>query len=284
MKISLTGATGFLGKVIYQQLTEQGHSVTTWGRNPTQKTERAFNLEHANSIDLNDTDILIHNAAYLPKSYEDPSEATNCLLYNGIATLELLQAAEKAHLQKFVYISSGTIYDPAIWKATEKDRIYPSMRATYYLTSKMVGDVFTSHFGSKMKTVILRPSSIYGPGMKPRGLVPRLTQKLMNNEMLTQQDVGNYTIDLVHVADVAWMAVQAATHPNIVGAFNVGGGLEVTTPVVAQTLAKILNKSILTDFGESSNGHAILDIRSAQEFGYQPIELEAGLRSYVESL
>lgn len=284
MKVSLTGATGFLGKVINRQLTEQGYQVISWGRNPTQENERTFNLEQASSINLDDTDILIHNAAYLPKSYEDPNEAANCLLYNGIATLELLQAAEKAHIQKFVYISSGTIYDPAIWIATEKDRMYPSMRAAYYLTSKMVGDIFTSHFGSKMKTAILRPSSIYGPGMKSRGLVPRVTQKLMNNETITQQDVGNYAVDLVHVADVAWMAVQAATNPNIVGAFNVGGGLEITTPVVAQTLAKILNKQILTDFGESSNGHAILDIRCAQDSGYQPIDLETGLRSYVESL
>ncbi len=284
MRISLTGATGFVGKVINRQLMEQGHEVISWVRNPSQKNERAFDLNHPSAINLEDTDVLIHNAAYLPKSYEDPDEAANCLMSNGVATLELLRIAERENIKKFVYISSGTIYDPAIWRATEEDRIYPSMRAAYYLTSKMVGDIFTSHFGSKMQTVILRPSSIYGPKMKPKGLVPRLTQKLLNNETITQEDVGNYTVDLVHVEDVAWMAVQAATNPKMLGAFNVGGGMEITTPTVAQTLAKILHKPMITDFAESSNGHAILDIRRAQDFGYKPIELEKGLHSYIESL
>src|SRR5258708_11134705 len=144
MKISITGATGFLGKQIANKLSKQEHHIIAWIRDVSKfpfLDARYFDLNQIDDIDLSDTDIIIHNAAYLPKSYEDPSEATKCLMDNGIATLKLLQAAEKAKVKKFIYISSGTIYDPSLWIAKETDRIYPSMRATYYLTSKLVGDI-----------------------------------------------------------------------------------------------------------------------------------------------
>lgn len=283
MKISTTGATGFLGRKVIDRLVPE-HDVVAWVRDPSKLPSfdaRHFDLSQPNEIDLTGTDVFVHCAAYLPKSYEDPTEAAKCLMDNGVATLQLLQAAEKAGVKKFVYVSSGTIYDPSLWVAREHDRIYPSMRATYYLTSKVVGDIFVAH--SKMDTVILRPSSIYGPGMVPRGFLPRLVEKLKDGS-LKKEDIGNYEIDLVHVNDVAWMTAKSAITESIKGTFNVGGGAEITTFQVAYVLSTILNKPFHLAPMPEANGHAILDISFARAVGYNPISLENGLRSYIESL
>jgi UDP-glucose 4-epimerase len=289
MRISITGANGFLGKQIAIRLEKEGHHIIAYVRDPSKLPyhildARYFDLNQPNGIALHDTDILIHNAAYLPKSYEDPEEATKCIMNNGIATLQLLQAAEKAGVKKFIYISSGTVYDPNLYMAKEGDCTYPSMRATYYLTSKLVGDIFTDYYQSKMNIVIIRPSSIYGPNMKPVGLLSRLVNKFKNNEIIEDKDIGNYEIDLVYVDDVAWMVAKAATDKSIGGTLNVGGGEEITTFEVANILASILNKPKLDNLPPETNGHAILDITRARRYGYKPRDIVDGLRSYVASL
>jgi nucleoside-diphosphate-sugar epimerase len=287
MIISLTGSTGFLGKYIHTRLVKKGHDIIAFVRDPSKSTlstnTRKFELDNVDKIDLNTTDVLIHNAAYLPKSFEDPNEAVKCLMNNGIATLKLLQVAEKANVKKFIYISSGTIYDPYNYSANENSPTYPSMRATYYLTSKLVGDIFTDHYKSKMDIVIIRPSSIYGFGMKQSGFLSRVIQNI-KNDIIQDNDTGNYNIDLVNVNNVAWMVSEAATNKSIIGIINVGGGLETTTSEVANIIAKILNKKIPINKLPLTNGHAILDITRAKNFGYNPTNLTDGLKSYIESL
>jgi len=289
MRISITGATGFLGNATSKRLTAMGHHVISWVRDPSllpKQDARPFDLLNPQAIDLRDTDMLIHCAAHLPASYEDPNEVTKCMMDNGVATLELLNKAESAGIKKFVYISSGTIYDPSLTIAKETDPIYPSMRATYYLTSKVVGDIFADHCRQtfkKTRVITLRPSSIYGPNMKPKGLLPRLVQKI-NDGYLTSKDVGNYPIDLVHVDDAAWMVAQTVVNGAMAGTFNVGGGLTTNTLQVAKILAHLLNKPMPPINPPKSNGHAILDISRAREVGYKPRSLVDGLYSYVESL
>lgn len=289
MRISVTGASGFLGKKLVKLLDSQGHHVIAWMRDPTMsgynKDCRNFDLEQVDKINLSDSQAIIHCAAYLPDNFEDPSEATKCLVNNGIATLKLLQKAGQDAVKIFIYISSGSIYN---WKsqiASETDAIYPSTRASYYLASKMVGDVFTDNFSrkSKMRIVILRPSYIYGPGMKPKGLLPNMINKLQKDLPLDLYKIGNYNVDLVHVDDVAWMASQAITDEQIHGTFNIGGGSPVNTVKLANMLANLLvkpkqNSLIRVD------GHAMLDISKAKSFGYSPRDLEDGLRSYMESI
>lgn len=287
MNIAITGASGFLGKYILNKLITDGYNVIPYVRNTSSLIgAKCFDLNNAYDIELNNIDVLIHNAAYLPKSYEDLSEAKQCLINNGIATLHILERAEKHGVKKVIYISSGTIYDQSIWMASENDRLYPSMRATSYLTSKLVGDIFVDHFRNKSKldTVIIRPSSIYGIGMKNAGFICRIINKLKKNEIIKDEDVGNYEVDLVNVDNVAWMVAQAATNEKISGSINVGGGEIITTLDVANILATILNKSKLNNKPSKTNGHAILNIDRAISFGYEPINIINGLQSYVRSL
>lgn len=281
---AVTGASGFIGSVIVKVLAGKSADVTALTRHsPSQscpwRLARKF-------------DAVIHAGAYLPRSYADPSEAAKCLTDNSVATLQLLAAAEQAEVDTFVYLSSGQIYQSGsnALPVPEDFPTFPSVRAPYYLASKLVGDVFADHYRQtgKMRVVTLRPSSVYGPGMVPRGLVPRLADKLRNGGRFVAQDLGNYLVDLVHVDDVAWMAAEAATNPQVHGIYNVGGGDARSTIAIAQLLAAILNKTY--DFTDLCNevrpdmSHQPLDIARAKAIGYRPVSLVAGLESYLQSL
>lgn len=290
MRISVTGANGFLGSKIVKVLNQQGHHVIAWMRDPPmsgyQKDCRIFDLEKCD-INLSDSDALIHCAAYLPSNFANISEAEKCLQINGIGTLKLLQAAEMSAIKKFVHVSTGQIY---AWKgptseALEDDKMDQIERATPYLVSKWVGDVYVRAHTGNMKTVILRPSYIYGPGMKSNGLLHRIVTTLKSDEQIDMHKIGNYNVDLVYVDDVARMAAQAAT-TDIVGTYNVGGQA-INTRRLAHELAGIMGKPIpdTSPFSlDLDRCHPALNIERAKYAGYTTTDLHIGLTKYWESI
>ncbi|PYJ64528.1 MAG: hypothetical protein DME76_19780 [Verrucomicrobia bacterium] len=270
MNCAITGATGFVGSLVKTKMIDAGHYVTS--------LPRPWHLG-------SNIDALVHCAAYVPPSHES-SEAQKCLTDNSIATLQLLEQTQSTKLKVFVYISAGLIYKFSSSHASEEAPVFPSNRAPYYLASKLVGDIFVDHFrhSSKMRVVTLRPSSVYGPGMK-QGFLPRITAKLKNDEPISPEDVGNYPLDLVHVDDVAGMAVKVATDSTTYGIYNIGGGAARPTSVIVKLLAELMGKKYnCTASIPVQASHAPLDISRAQNIGYRPTRLLDGLKSYVESL
>lgn len=290
MRISVTGANGFLGTKLVKLLDSQGHHVIAWMREPPMsgyhKDCRAFDLEQCN-INLDDSDVLIHCAAYLPANFGDVSEAEKCLQINGIGTLRLLQAAEQSRVKKFVHLSTGQIYS---WKgptseAVEDDKMDQIERATPYLVSKWVGDTYVRAHKGNMKTVVLRPSYIYGPGMKSAGLLHRITAALKFSDHIDMHKMGNYNVDLVYVDDVARMTATCAT-TDVTGVYNVGGGSAVSTRTLVHSLASAMGKSVDTTVEplELDRCHPALNIAAATRVGYRTTSLLVGLINYVESL
>lgn len=295
MRISVTGANGFLGTKIVNRLIKEGHYVIAWGRDPVPwgqyKDYRYLDLEKNHNIDFSDTDIIIHCAAYIPTNYGDFSEAEKCNKINGIGTLKLIRAAIASNVKKFIHISTGQLYS---WKdptseVREIEAMYPSERATSYLVSKFMGEVYVDSYKNDINAVILRPSYIYGPGMKSGGLLHRLTNALKNNEYMDVNKIGRYYIDLVYVDDVVEMVYLSATNENIIGTYNVGGGDAVNTYELIAELSNVLNKpspkippiKIPLDFDRC---HPMLDISKAISVGYKPTERMIGLTDYVRSL
>lgn len=288
MKIGLTGASGFLGQYLGKQLLAENHDLKTWERNPECSifpNAHAFDLSSPDEIDLSGIEVFVHSAAYIPKSFSDPSEAPKCWMQNAFGTQQLLQVAESAGVKTFIYLSSGQIYDWQSAPAKEEDLINPMYRAVPYLMSKADGDCFVraASMKSKMRIIILRPSSIYGIGMKESGLLPRLIKTIKANE---KPVIGNYIVDLVHVSDVSQM-VSLAIKKNISGAFNVGGN-SILSSFLIDRLYYLLQKEDIKirksvePRGDIENGHPPLNIEKAKAIGYNPILFNKGLFAYVE--
>lgn len=285
MRISITGANGFLGKKIIDEFRRHGHHVIAWIRNPSipgyQIDCRDFDLLQSQNINLKDSDVVIHCAAYLPSNYEDISESEKCLSLNGISTLKMLQAANRDGVKKFIYISSGQIYDWEVNEATENDKLNQLERATPYLISKYVGDTFVRAYRGKMDTTILRPSYIYGPGMRNSGLLPRLVKIVQDKTDLNT--INNYMVDLVYVEDVARIVFFMST-TGYTGVYNVGG-YSISVHDLIYKLADIMDVNVLPiDEIKLDRGHPTLDISKLKNLEYKPMDIMDGLRLYWKSI
>src|SRR5205085_1155443 len=109
--------------------------------------------------------------------------------------------------------------------AREDDPLYPAQQAPFYLSSKLTGEIYAEHFrlARGLPVTILRVSSPYGPYMKPRSLVARFVTQLRAGQPVEVADGGRYTVDLVHIDDVA-QAVFLAVDRAADGIYNIGAG------------------------------------------------------------
>jgi UDP-glucose 4-epimerase len=136
MKCLVTGATGFIGSELRQQLAQRGVEVAETGR------------ESPSDEQLSGCSVLFHAAgiahrAALPADYE---------AFNHRATLALAARACAASVRRFVFLSSVSAGPDAgpygYWKwRTEED-----------LTS--------AYRDSPMEVILVRPALVYGPGAK----------------------------------------------------------------------------------------------------------------------
>jgi UDP-glucose 4-epimerase len=299
--VAVTGASGFVGRRLVDALLGRGLVVRALvpneaeaARVPSGAEVRLWDVTRSGDTagTLEGVRGLCHLAAFLPPSYADPAFAATCLDVNALGTLTLLQAAVGAGVGRLVHFSSGNVYRRQTAPVGEDAVLYPSAQAPYYLASKLCGEIFATHFleSGRLDVAVLRPSSVYGPGMVASGLVPTFASRLRTGQEVTVQDGGLYRTDLVYVDDVVEVAAQALLR-DVRGAFNVGSGRAWSVLEVAETLIHLLgcDPSLVRveppSATSGAKGFAPLDIRRARrELDYAPRDLEQGLRGYLASL
>lgn len=171
MKVLVTGGTGFTGKALVRRLLDAGHEVVALDYQEGLKTEELRQWGAKVVIGtvtdkaivgkvMAGIDIVHHLAAAfremdVPNSYYDE--------VNIEGTRIVLEEAFQQKVKKFVYCSTcgvhGNIDNPP------GDESAPIQPGDYYQRTKYEAEpIVQEYFRKGMKTVILRPAAIYGPG------------------------------------------------------------------------------------------------------------------------
>lgn len=281
MRVGVTGATGFIGKRLAHALTSAGHELTAFPRGAG-GLELGAPIEPALFAQL---DVVVHAAAYLPASYDDPAEARRCLEVNGLGSLALLEAAHRAGVRRVILLS-GNLYRSSAEPAAESSPLDPSARAVFYLASKAYAETVAQWYRStnRLEVVLLRASSVYGPGLH-RGMLATFTRRLLRGEPIVVQNGGAYRVDLVDVADVA-QAVVATLGTVADGPLNIGAGVATSSRELAQLLVELTGASPrLVEIEPETQPpapFAPLSIERARALiGFAPRSLREGLTDYV---
>ncbi|MCJ2035108.1 NAD-dependent epimerase/dehydratase family protein [Methylobacterium sp. J-068] len=174
--IALTGATGFIGRHLLHSLSRRGYRVRVLLRRPVEVPEgassavvgdltRPMNMAAA----LAGVDAVVHSAGLAQTMSGTPGDDFRAS--NTEATLRLAEAAARARVQRFVFLSSiraqTGISAPGI--VTEADSPKPT---DAYGHSKLAAERALA--GTGLDWVALRPALVYGTGA--RGNVATLMQ------------------------------------------------------------------------------------------------------------
>ena len=171
MKVLVTGGTGFTGKSLVKRLLDENHEVVALDYKEGLKTDelREWGAEVvigsvADKTLLNrcteGVDVVQHLAAAfreldVPNSYYDE--------INIGGTRNALEAAEKHGVKKFIYCSTCGVHGNVENPPADEDA--PINAADYYQQTKYEAEPVVKEFANRgMKTTIIRPAAIYGPG------------------------------------------------------------------------------------------------------------------------
>ncbi|MFN8702721.1 MAG: NAD-dependent epimerase/dehydratase family protein [Rhodospirillales bacterium] len=247
-------------------------------------------------------DRIIHLAAFIDPNMD--TEPFKSFQVNASGTVNLLEAAKRAGVKRFIYASSRAVYgelpenvgSPGYRLISEDHPKNPllSYDATK-LAAENLGQVYRTVFG--LEFAALRFSAIYGPGKQARhgkmSLRSRLVEDPFCGKAVHLQKGGDQIDDLIYVEDAAEGMVSAALAEQLPhAAYNIASGAGCTLRQFADAVRAAIPGTVieigpgLNPLGFSVNRAGIFDTRRAQaDFGFKPkFDLTSGVKDYVEAL
>ena len=219
MKVLVTGASGFLGSHIAEQLAAAGHEIRLLLRRTSNRDFLTFSYEEAlgdvtnpDSLQLavEGVDAVVHPAGLIKARNEAEFRAVN-----DEGTSNLLMAIEERtpNLRRFVYISSMSAHGPS--PDGEPRPAYANPKpVSAYGRSKLGGENATRASALAARSVIFRMPVIYGP--RDPALLPFF--KAVRYRIAPLLRGGRNRISIIYASDAAKAVVEATT-----AEANVGG-------------------------------------------------------------
>lgn len=303
----VTGGAGFIGSNLCEAILSMGYKVKCLDNLSTGKQENIdMFLENSDYTfikgDITDldtcvgacegVDYVLNQAAWgsVPRSIEMP------LYYEEVnirGTLNMMEAARRQGVKKFVYASSSSVYGdhPVLPKVEGQEG---NLLSPYALTKRVCeeyGKLYTKLYN--LDTYGLRYFNVFGKRQDPNGayaaVIPKFLKLLLNDTAPTINGDGKQSRDFTYIENVVEANLKAckASHEAAGQAFNIAyGGREYLIDLYYE-MCDILGKQIEPHFGPERVGdikHSNADISKAKKFlGYDPnYDFASGLRLAIK--
>lgn len=233
-------------------------------------------------------DAVVNFAAesHVDRSILDASEFART---NIVGTLNLLQAARKAGVGRFLQISTDEVYGSlgTTGAFTEETPLAPN---SPYAASKASADLLARSFHQTygFPCLITRSSNNFGPYQFPEKLIPLLVTNALAGRALPIYGDGLYTRDWIHVQDHCSALDRVLHHGRPGEVYNIGARQEKTNLEIVRLVLRVLGKDeSLISFVADRPGHdrryAIDSSKLERELGWKPeIPFDDGMRRTID--
>ena len=258
-KILVTGADGFIGSHLTEELVKQGfdvkafslyNSFNTWGWLDTLPQDIMENVEvftgdvrDPNGVReaMKGTDAVFHLAALIaiPFSYHSPDAYVDT---NIKGTLNVLQAAKQLDLDKGLITSTSEVYGTAQYVPI--DESHPYQGQSPYSATKIGADRLAESFYRSfgLPVAIVRPFNTYGPRQSARAVIPTIITQLLAGKEEIRLGSLTPTRDFNFVKDTAQGFIEIYRSDKTVGEeINIATQNEISIGELAEELIKQIN-------------------------------------------
>lgn len=293
MKAIVSGAAGFIGSHLSEELVNRGYEVVgidsfldyypRWIKEMNLSSLQGnanFRLIEKNLLDvewpavLDGADVFFHLAA---QAGVRASWSKNFVVYtkNNIeATQRILEEAKNAKLRKFVFASTSSIYGDTE-EIPMKEETLTRPVSPYGVTKQAAEGLcylYWKNFG--VPCVSLRYFTVYGPRQRPDMAFYRFILSTLENRAITIFEDGYQTRDFTFVRDIVQGTILAAEKGHEGKVYNLGGGSRISVRDVLQILEEVTGRHPEVVYTEKQKGdmrHTFASTELAQrDFGYSP--------------
>ncbi|HZG59683.1 MAG TPA: NAD-dependent 4,6-dehydratase LegB [Anoxybacillus sp.] len=260
MKILVTGADGFIGSHLTEELVRQGYDVkafvyynsfNSWGwldHSPLKNEFEVFAGDirdpHGVKEAMKGCDVVLHLASLIaiPYSYHSPDTYVDT---NIKGTLNVLQAARELDIQKVVHTSTSEVYGTAQYVPIDEN--HPLQGQSPYSASKIGADQMAVAFYRSFETpvAIIRPFNTYGPRQSARAVIPTIITQLASGKRKIKLGSLHPTRDFNYIKDTVNGFISVMKHDQSIGeVINIGSNFEVSIGETARLIAEIMGVDI----------------------------------------
>jgi nucleoside-diphosphate-sugar epimerase len=296
----VTGAAGFIGSHLCEQLLREGHQVIgldafiPYYSRSIKESYIAPAKESANFIFheldlrydalqpvLEGVEVVFHLAAMpgLVRSWSDFDLYMSCNLQG---TQRLLEAARSSDVRHFIYGSTSSVYG----KFATGNETSPLAPISPYGVTKLSSEHLCQAYARTyaLPLTILRFFSVYGPRQRPDMAYHKFIQALLQDQPITVYGDGEQSRSNTYIADCIRGVLLAFEKRDVsIGeTFNLGGGEVVTVNQALAVLAGLTERPLRASFVQAQTGdqrHTAADFSKAKRLlGYVPTtSVTAGL-------
>lgn len=266
-KILITGADGFIGSHLTEELIRQGYNVrafvyynsfNSWGWLDSVPVEIKKNLDvfagdirdpHGVKEAMKGCSHVLNLAALIaiPYSYHSPDTYVDT---NIKGTLNVVQAARELDIEKVVHTSTSEVYGTAQYVPIDEN--HPLQGQSPYSATKIAADQMALSFHKSFDTPvsIIRPFNTYGPRQSARAVIPTIIGQLAAGNTTIKLGAISPTRDFNYVMDTVNGFISVMNNEKSIGEIiNIGSNYEVSIGETAEMIADIMkvNLTIETD-------------------------------------
>ena len=251
----ITGANGYLGSHLCALLgTASDCRVSAMVRS----SAAAASLSNSNNVEPFLFDLLTGDESELRSAMQDvdsvvhlaASDAAQCsadplasVAVNIGGTVRLAEAARRANIRRFVYLSTIHVYGSSVSGVVTEETLDRPVHA--YSISHRAAEDFVLMHGSGWSPVVLRLSNACGPPLSDHPgawelLINDLCRQAVTDRRLVLRTPGFRRRDFVPVTDAVrgiWHALELPTGAVQHRVFNVGGNTVLTVRQAAELVA-----------------------------------------------
>lgn len=258
-KALITGADGFIGSHLVEELLDNGYQIkafvqynsfNSWGwldSFPKEKLNAieifAGDVRDPNGVRtaLKDVDVVFHLAALIaiPYSYHSPDSYVDT---NVKGTLNVLQACRDFNIERILVTSTSEVYGTAMYVPI--DEKHPKQAQSPYSASKIGADAMADSFfrSFNLPVTIVRPFNTFGPRQSARAVIPTIITQLLNGQTEIKLGALHPTRDLLFVKDTVRGFNEIAKSGKTIGQeINIATQQEISIGDLAQLLINLIN-------------------------------------------
>ena len=306
IKVTVTGACGFIGSHLTKQLIERGFHVVgvdclddnLYSRSVKESRLKALkqlsNFDFANiNIATDELDSSISDSKFVFNLAAIPGQVLSWKLFdkyvesNILGTKKVIDSCIRNKVTKIIHASTSSVYG----KFAVGDELQDTKPISPYGITKLAAEnlLFALTSSNNLDFTILRYFSVYGPGQRPDMAIQRFLTAIKMGQEINITGDGTQKRDITYVQDVVEATISASSITEKKQIFNISGGKQFTLNQIIDecfNVSGLKSKINYVDRPIGDQEETFGDISKAQKLlGFNPIfDIKTGLSNQFASL